>query len=48
MKKIVLVLKGLLIGIGKIIPGVSGGLIAISLNLYDKCIKAINNLFKNA
>jgi len=46
MKKIVLVLKGLLIGIGKIIPGVSGGLIAISLNLYDKCIKAINNLFK--
>ena len=42
-----LILKGFFIGIGKIIPGVSGGMIAIALNLYDKGIDAINNFFKD-
>lgn len=42
-----LILKGFMIGIGKIIPGVSGSLIAISLGLYEKCIEAISNLFKH-
>lgn len=37
-------LKGLLIGLGKILPGVSGSLIAISMGLYDRLIKIISEL----
>ncbi len=44
---IILILKGLIIGTGKIIPGVSGGLLAITLNIYDKGIDAIGNFFKD-
>ena len=40
-----LVIKGFLIGMAKIIPGVSGAVLAISLGIYDKCIKAITNFF---
>ena len=39
-------LKGFIIGIGKIIPGVSGAILAISLGVYDKSIFYINN-YKN-
>lgn len=39
-----LVLKGFMIGIGKIIPGVSGSLIAISLGVYEKAIYSLVNL----
>lgn len=42
-----LILKGFLIGIGKIIPGVSGSLLAISLGVYDSAIDSLVNLFKN-
>ncbi len=42
-----LFIKGLIIGIGKIIPGVSGSVIAISFGLYEKGIDAINNYFGN-
>lgn len=45
-EKILLFLKGFLIGIGKIIPGASGSVIAISLGLYEKGIYAINELHK--
>ena len=41
-----LISKGIIIGIGKIIPGVSGGMLAISLNVYDKSLQAISNFFK--
>lgn len=40
-----LVIKGLIIGIGKIIPGVSGSMLAISLGIYQKLINSINNIF---
>lgn len=40
------IFKGLLIGIGKIIPGVSGSLIAMSLGVYEKCIDIISNFSK--
>lgn len=40
-----LIMKGFLIGIGKIIPGVSGSLLAISLGVYDKAIDSLVNLF---
>ena len=42
-----LILKGFIIGIGKIIPGVSGALLAISLGVYEKSVKAISDFFKN-
>ena len=42
-----LFIKGLIIGIGKIIPGVSGSMLAISMGIYQKLINSINNFFKN-
>lgn len=44
---IILFIKGMIIGIGKIIPGVSGAVIAMSLGVYEEAIKAVNNFFKN-
>ena len=41
------ILKGFIIGIGKIIPGVSGAILAISLGVYDKSIYYINNFKDN-
>src|SRR5574344_1373855 len=43
----ILFLKGIIIGFGKIIPGVSGAVIAISLGVYKNAIDAINNIFKD-
>lgn len=43
----ILFLKGLIIGLGKIIPGVSGALLAINFNVYDKAISALVNFFDN-
>ena len=37
--------KGFIIGIAKIIPGISGAMLAVSFNLYDKIIDAITNFF---
>ncbi len=45
--KIVLMVKGFLLGIANIIPGVSGGALAISIGLYEKIINAISHLFNN-
>lgn len=44
MEQINLLLKGFLIGIGKIIPGVSGSMIAMSLGVYEKGIEILSNL----
>lgn len=44
---IILIIKGVIIGIGKILPGVSGAILAISLNVYDKGLDAITNFFNN-
>ena len=41
------ILKGLIIGIGKIIPGVSGSMLAISMGVYQKLIDSVNNFFKD-
>ena len=41
----ILFIKGFIIGLGKIIPGVSGSLLAIRLNVYEKLIDSVNNLF---
>jgi len=44
---LILFLKGLIIGAGQIIPGVSGGMLAITFGLYEKGINAISNFWKN-
>ena len=41
-----LIVKGIIIGIGKIIPGVSGSMLAISMGIYQRLIDSINNFFK--
>ena len=40
-------IKGMLIGIANIIPGVSGGTMAVSLGIYDKLIASVSNLLKD-
>lgn len=40
-----LFIKGFIIGIAKIIPGVSGAMIAVSFSLYDRLIDAITHFF---
>lgn len=47
MEKVILLLKGFIIGLAKIIPGVSGSLVALNLGLYEKGITAINSFFKD-
>ena len=39
--------KGFIIGIGKIIPGVSGAMLAISMGIYDKALNYISNFREN-
>lgn len=41
------VIKGMFIGIANIIPGVSGGTMAVSLGIYDKLISSISRFFKD-
>ena len=38
-------LKGIAIGIANVLPGVSGGTLAVVLNIYDKLTEAIGNFF---
>ena len=44
---IVNILKGMVVGLANIIPGVSGGTIALSMGIYEKIIFAINNIRKD-
>lgn len=39
-------LKGIIIGIANIIPGVSGGTLAVTMGIYDKIISAVTHLFQ--
>lgn len=51
MNKIIEIIKGIFIGIANIIPGVSGGTLAVSMGVYTKIIDAVNNIrkdFKNS
>lgn len=40
------IVKGMLIGVANIIPGVSGGTMAVSMGIYDKLIHALTHLRK--
>lgn len=39
------ILKGMVIGLANIIPGVSGGTMAVSMGIYDKMIHCVTHLF---
>ncbi len=40
------IIKGAVIGIANVIPGVSGGTMAVSMGIYNKLISSITHLFK--
>ena len=40
-------IKGFFVGIANITPGISGSALLVSLNLYEKCINSISNIFKD-
>jgi len=43
-----LFIKGFIIGVAKIIPGVSGAMLAISMGIYEKALDAIGNFRGNS
>ena len=47
MNFIILVLKGMIIGLANIIPGVSGGTLMITLGIYEQVISTISHFFSN-
>ena len=47
MKMIFDILRGVVIGLANIIPGVSGGTMMVSMGIYDTIIGCINSLFKD-
>ena len=46
MKWFLDILRGMVIGLANVIPGVSGGTMMVSMGIYDKIIWSINHLFK--
>ncbi len=47
MKHLLKIIKGSLVGMGSILPGVSGSMIAAILNIYQDLITALNNFTKH-
>ena len=46
MSNVLIFFKGLFVGIANIIPGLSGGTVAVIFGIYEKLIKSISNLCK--
>jgi len=46
-KNIILVIKGMIIGLANVIPGVSGGTLMITLGIYEQVIDTISHLLSN-
>lgn len=44
-EKLILIIKGFIMGIANIIPGVSGGTLAMTLGIYEQFISSISHLF---
>lgn len=47
MKFLLDILRGCAIGVANIIPGVSGGTLAVSMGIYDKIIGSVTGLFRH-
>ena len=43
MNYLFLFFKGIIVGVANVIPGVSGGTIAVVLHIFDRMIEAINH-----
>ena len=41
------IIKGVMIGIANVIPGVSGGTMAVSFGIYDRLINSISGFTKH-
>ena len=46
-KNILLIIKGMIIGLANVIPGVSGGTLMITLGIYEDVINTISHFFTN-
>lgn len=46
-ENLVLLIKGFIMGIANIIPGVSGGTLALTLGIYERFIGALSHFFSN-
>ena len=46
-KNLILVIKGMIIGLANVIPGVSGGTLMITLGIYEQVIETISHFFSN-
>ena len=46
MKIILDMIRGAVIGIANIIPGVSGGTMMVTMGIYDKLLGSITGIFK--
>jgi putative membrane protein len=44
---IVRLLKGILVGVGFITPGLSGGVLAVVFGIYERLMRFLGNIFKN-
>lgn len=44
---IILMIKGFIFGVANVIPGVSGGTLAITMGIYEDMIGAVSHFFKN-
>ena len=47
MQYLTIALKAFVIGSAMTVPGVSGGMVAILLDIFDRLISAVSNIFKN-
>lgn len=47
MKKLILIIKGFIIGTANIIPGVSGGTLMMSLGVFEDIIESVSHFFSN-
>ena len=47
MKSLMLIIKGFIMGIANIIPGVSGGTLALTLGIYEDFINALSHFFSD-
>ncbi|MFP4368622.1 MAG: DUF368 domain-containing protein [Bacteroidota bacterium] len=47
MQSLILILKGVVVGIANVIPGVSGGTLAVILGIYERLTEAIGNFVQD-
>lgn len=47
INNLILILKGMIIGVANIIPGVSGGTLALTLGIYEKILSILSDIKKN-